>query len=90
MSSVVTVNSDACLKIEFNADQQTWVKQVTLQPSAGTYPFPFDWSNCASESTGSFVANYANQVLTPVDPACVVLIKLAGPGSSIEVQWWGS
>lgn len=90
MQSLVVVGADACLKIEFNADQLEWVQSVTVQPSAGTYPFTFTWSNCGADSAGEFGANYGNQVLSPVDPSCAVLIRLTGPGQSIELQWWAS
>ncbi len=89
MQSLITLDADACLKIEFSADQKEWVHSVTIQPNVASYPFPFSWSNCATEGSGSFSANYGNQVLTPVDPACPLLIQLGGPGQ-IELQWWAS
>ena len=55
MSSNVTVASNVCLKMTLPADQ-TWIKKLTLQPDSGTYPLPFTWSNCGTNSSGAFTA----------------------------------
>ncbi len=88
MSSNVTVASNVCLKMSLPADQ-TWIKKITMQPEGGTYPLPFTWSNCGTNSSGAFSANYANQILTPLNLQCPVLVKLGGNGSPVNVQWWG-
>lgn len=88
MSSNVTVASNACLKMSLPADQ-AWIKKVTLQPEAGMYPLSFSWSNCGTNSSGAFTANYANVVLNPVTAECPIFVKLGGSGSPINVQWWG-
>jgi hypothetical protein len=88
MSTNVTVASNVCLKMPLPADQ-TWIKKVTMQPEGGMYPLPFTWSNCGTNSSGAFTANYANQILTPVNLQCPVLVKLGGNGSPVNMQWWG-
>ena len=88
MSSNTPVKSDACLAIQIPADQ-TWIKKVTLQPEGATYPLPFTWSNCGTNSNASFTANYGNVVLESVSSLCPILIKLGGSGAQFNVQWWG-
>jgi hypothetical protein len=68
---------------------QTWIKKLTMQPDSGMYPLPFTWSNCGTNSSGAFTANYANVVLNPVSAQCPILVKLGGNGAPINVQWWG-
>ncbi len=88
MSTNITVASNVCLKMSVPADQ-TWIKKITMQPEGGQYPLPFTWSNCGTNSSGAFTANYANQILTPVNLQCPILVKLGGSGSPVNVQWWG-
>jgi hypothetical protein len=88
MNSNITVASNVCLKMTLPADQ-TWIKKITLQPDSGMYPMPFTWSNCGTNSSGAFTANYANAILNPVTAQCPILVKLGGNGAAINVQWWG-
>jgi hypothetical protein len=88
MNANISVASNVCLKMTVAADQ-TWVKKITLQPEGGMYPLPFTWSNCGTNSSGAFTANYANQILTPVNLQCPILVKLGGSGAPVNVQWWG-
>lgn len=88
MNANVTVASNVCLKMTVPADQ-TWIKKITMQPEGGTYPLPFTWSNCGTNSSGAFTANYGNQILMPVNLQCPILVKLGGSGSPVNVQWWG-
>lgn len=88
MSSNVKVAGNACLKMTLPAEQ-TWIKKVTLQPDGGTYPLPFTWSNCGTNSNGVLTANYANATLTPVVTTCPIFVQLTGTGASLNIQWWG-
>lgn len=91
---MVTVPTDACLRVR-DAYPSWWGTDRTLRlhsGSSGQYPVPFSWKNeCANASgSGTFEANWQEQLLGPTSADCATLIHLGGDGSgSIQLQYWG-